>query len=42
MYTYFVELESLMQHAMFQDHRTLGSVEDSAIYGHGSHLSQNI
>ena len=34
----FVELESLMQHAMFQDHRTLGSAEDFAIYGHDSHL----
>ena len=33
----FVELESLMRHAMFQDHRTLGSAEDFAIYGHDSH-----
>ena len=34
----FVELVSLMRHAMFQDHRTLGSAEDFAIYGHDSHL----
>ena len=33
-----VDLESLMWHAMFQDHRILGSAEDIAIYGHDSHL----
>ena len=27
-----------MRHAMFQDHRTLGSAENFAIYGHDSHL----
>ena len=27
-----------MRHAMFQDHRTLGSADDFAIYGHDSHL----
>ena len=36
--SYFVELESLMRHAMFQDHRTLGSAEDFTIYGNDSHL----
>ena len=34
----FVELESLMRHAMFQDHRTLGSAEKFAIYWHDSYL----
>ena len=34
----FVELESLMRDTMFQEHRTLDSGEDFAIYGHGSHL----
>ena len=27
-----------MRHAMFQDHRTLDSAADFAIYGHDSHL----
>ena len=34
----FVELESLMRHTIFQENRTLGSSEDFAVYGHGSHL----
>ena len=34
----FVELESLMRDTMFQEHRTLNSAEEFAIYGHGSHL----
>ena len=34
----FVEIESLMWHKMFQHHRTLGSAEDFAIYGHDSYL----
>ena len=39
-YIDFVELESPMLHAKFQDHRTSGSGEDEvfAIYGHGGHL----
>ena len=42
-YTNFVELESLMLHAKFQDHRTSGSGELRflkvfTIYGRGSHL----
>ena len=41
----FVELESLMWNDIFQDHRTFGSAEDFAIYGHGSdhgHASKTI
>ena len=41
----FVELESLMRHAIFQNHKTLGSAEDFAIFGHGSnhgHVSKTI
>ena len=34
----FVELESLMRHAMFQDQTTLDSAKDFAMYGHNSHL----
>ena len=39
----FVELESPMLHAKFQDHRTSGSGEEDffkvfTIYGHGDHL----
>ena len=42
-YTNFVELESQMLHAKFQDNRTSGSGEEDffkvfAIYGHGGHL----
>ena len=42
-YINFVELESPMLHAKFQDHRTFGSGEEYflrffTIYGHGSHL----
>ena len=42
-YINFVELESPMVHAKFQDHMTLGSREKDSfkvftIYGHGSHL----
>ena len=33
-----VELESLVRHTMFQEHRTFSSALDFAIYGHGSHL----
>ena len=33
-----VELESLVRHTMFQEHRTFGSVLDFVINGHGSHL----
>ena len=35
----FEELESFMRHGIFQDHMTLGSAEDLAMYGHGSHHS---
>ena len=34
----FVELGSLMLHALFQGHMTLGSAEDFAIYEHDNHL----
>ena len=41
-YINFVELESPMLHAKFQDHRTSGSGEEDfkgvTIYGHGGHL----
>ena len=42
-YINFVELESPMLHAMFQDHRTSGSGEEDflkvfTIYGHDGHL----
>ena len=42
-YINFVELESSMLHARFQDHRTSGSGEEDffkvfTIYGHGGHL----
>ena len=33
-----VELESLVRHTMFQEHRTFGSELDFVIYRHGSHL----
>ena len=33
-----VELESLVRHTTFQEHRTFGSELDFVIYGHGSHL----
>ena len=33
-----VELESLVRHTMFQEHRTFGSELYFAICGHGSHL----
>ena len=33
-----VELESLVWHTMFQEHRTFGSELHFVIYGHGSHL----
>ena len=33
-----VDLESLVQHTMFQEHRTFGSELDFVIYGHGNHL----
>ena len=33
-----VELESVVRHTMFQEHRTLGSELDFVIYGNGSHL----
>ena len=33
-----VELESLVRHTMYQEHRTFCSELDFAIYGHGSHL----
>ena len=42
-YIYFVELESLMLHAKFQDHRTSGSSVDFnvfTIYGRGGHLGR--
>ena len=42
MYMNFVELESQMLHAKFQDHRTSGSREEKnkvfSIYGHAGHL----
>ena len=40
MYIGFVELQSPMIHAKFQDHWTSGSGEDflRTIYGHGGHL----
>ena len=41
-YTNFVELENIMFHAKFQDHRTISSGADDfkgfSIYGNGSHL----
>ena len=42
MYIHFVELESTMLHAKFQDHRTSGSGKDFKrflpLYGRGGHL----
>ena len=40
-----VELESLVRHTMFQEHRTFGSELGFVIYGHGSlldHVSETI
>ena len=33
-----VELESLVRHTMFQEHRNFGSEINFVIYGHDSHL----